>query len=204
MITTTRITTAFIFILLLAGVFNCYKTYKDIYGEEGYHYYIEPALNKPEEAVVLNLAMGDSPPRLKGELPPEIGKLINLKALLLSWTDISKLPPEIKYLTKLEILRLDGTKLKTIPPEIGTLVNLRTLSLSATGIEKLPKEISNMKKLRFLDLSATNIKKIPEELKSLKNLKSLFLPNTEIIRNNRRHLEILLPGCDITLIPYAH
>ena len=54
-------------------------------------------------------------------LPPEIGKLTNLKELRLSDNQLIRLPPEIGILTKLESLSVNNNRLNELPPEIGKL-----------------------------------------------------------------------------------
>ena len=77
-------------------------------------------------------------------LSPEIGKLTQLKKLILGkylydakgnvtrivGNDIMILPPEIGLLTELEELSLIGNQLSTLPPEIAQLTKLKSLAIS--------------------------------------------------------------------------
>src|SRR3954470_10227999 len=60
-------------------------------------------------------------------LPPEIGRLTALTALLLYDNRLAALPPEIGRLTALTTLYLHNNRLAALPPEIGRLTTLGTL-----------------------------------------------------------------------------
>ena len=68
---------------------------------------------------------------LRGEIPPEFGRLKNLKALTLNENQLSgPLPPELGSLSRLEMLDLDENQLRgSIPSELGKLANLEWLGL---------------------------------------------------------------------------
>ena len=68
---------------------------------------------------------------IDGEIPSEIGNLINLVSLNLAANRFSgSIPPEIGNLTNLNYLYLQNNELTgSIPPEIGTLSNLIGLKL---------------------------------------------------------------------------
>ena len=69
---------------------------------------------------------------LTGEIPKEIGKLINLQWLYLNSNQLTgEIPKEIGKLINLKWLYLYDNKLTgEIPKEIGKLINLRILSLN--------------------------------------------------------------------------
>ncbi|MEL7069414.1 MAG: hypothetical protein AAGN15_12275 [Cyanobacteria bacterium J06581_3] len=75
------------------------------------------------------------------ELPPEIGKLTNLKTLVLGWWDKKKR----------EQL---GNSLRTLPDEIGRLTELRSLFLAYNKFEEVPEVVGELRKLRSLNLSS--------------------------------------------------
>jgi hypothetical protein len=83
-------------------------------------------------------------------LPPEIGKLSQLRELYLYNNQITILPPEIGNLSRLQVLYLLHNQIKIVPPEIGNLNQLHELSLRNNQITTLPPEIGNLKKLREL------------------------------------------------------
>lgn len=79
------------------------------------------------------------------ELPPEIGRLTQLKNLrvgyIIAKPRITNLPPEIVQLTNLEWLDLSQNNLSGLPSGIGQLTSLRTLDLSQNRLSRLPDEI---------------------------------------------------------------
>ncbi|MCF4968553.1 leucine-rich repeat domain-containing protein, partial [Nostoc sp. CMAA1605] len=99
-------------------------------------------------------------------LPPEIGKLIQLKKLILGkhqydeygylafpiGNNLSYLPTEIGLLTQLEELEVAGNRLTSLPEEIGQLINLRWLDLHNNQLSSLPEEIGQLVNLQTLHL----------------------------------------------------
>ena len=102
---------------------------------------------------VTELLLGDN--RLSGEIPAELGSLVNLVVLELSGN------------------RLNGE----IPGELGSLANLQYLSLNYNRLSgEIPAELGNLSNLGWLDLSWNQLSgEIPAELGNLTNLESLFL-----------------------------
>jgi len=81
---------------------------------------------------------------LTGNIPKEIGLLINLVSLYLFITDFSALNNN----------QLTGN----IPKEFGNLVSLCYLNVSCNLLRgQVPRELSNLKKLEFLDFSGNQL-----------------------------------------------
>ena len=80
--------------------------------------------------------LGFSDNDLSGEIPPELGSLSNLIALILIGNTLSgEIPPELGSLSNLGTLDLGGNTLSgEIPPELGSLANLRTLELDENAL----------------------------------------------------------------------
>jgi len=128
------------------------------------------------------LGLGDIPPQigelinldtlsctfcgLTGSIPSEIGNLTNLKSLSFLWNIITgPIPPEIANLTNLENLTIHSNQLTgSIPPEIGYLINLKYLKLTdnynLTG--PIPPEIGNLNNL--IELQIGNHYSFPSQL----------------------------------------
>ena len=114
-----------------------------------------------------------------GEIPPEIGNLVNLGSLILKENQLSEeIPPEISYLTNLTQLDLGGNQLSgEIPPEIGSLTNLKILDLAGNQFTgELPPEIGNLANLTELELGGNQVMgAIPPEIGNLESLTFIHL-----------------------------
>ena len=62
-------------------------------------------------------------------LPPELGHLSDLSALILSGNCLHTLPEELSQLSKLQSLRLHDNQLQALPTDLIKLTNLKELSL---------------------------------------------------------------------------
>jgi internalin A len=124
------------------------------------------------------------------ELPPEIGKLTQLKTLILGEYDqakqlssgnaLTKLPLEISRLQNLQQLSLSANQITTIPDSVSQLQNLQQLSLSANQITTIPDSVSQLQNLQQLNLSANQITTIPDSVSQLQNLQQLNLSANQI------------------------
>ncbi|MBD2204498.1 leucine-rich repeat domain-containing protein [Calothrix sp. FACHB-1219] len=127
-------------------------------------------------------------------LPPEIGKLTQLKKLILGKyrynkdgdivdtirNKLSYLPAEIGLLNQLEELQVVGNRLTSLPPEIGKLVNLQSLNLSFNKLSSLPPEIGKLVNLQSLNLDSNKLSSLPPEIGKLVNLQSLNLDSNKL------------------------
>ena len=128
------------------------------------------------------------------ELPPEIGKLTQLKKLILGKYEreedrriirivsnkLSTLPPEIGLLAQLEELQILENKLSILPAEIGQLTNLQTLHLSRNQLSTLPAEIVQLRNLQNLYLGSNQLSTLPAEIIQLTKLQTLYLSFNKI------------------------
>jgi Leucine-rich repeat (LRR) protein len=92
---------------------------------------------------------------------PQIGLFTQLKALDLSYLELTSLPPEIGSLLSLRVLYLRGNKLSTLPPTIGDLSNLEVLDISINPLTSLPPEIEHLPNLETLDLTGALLTALP-------------------------------------------
>ena len=116
---------------------------------------------------------------LVGAIPPELGRLSELRSLYLSVNSlVGQIPPELGSLSELTTLRLGRNQLSgDIPSELGNLSNLQTLGLWENQlVGRIPPDLAGMRSLRSLDLQVNRLNgEIPPELASLRNLSSLSL-----------------------------
>lgn len=115
-------------------------------------------------------------------VPPSIGRLINLKVLMLDTNELYSLPKEICLLHSLERVSLSNNVLTSLPHGIGRLPYLRSLHMSNNKFEAFPLEVCELRALQFLDLSDNLLVSIPKEIANLKTLGSLLLNYNKLIR----------------------
>jgi len=60
-------------------------------------------------------------------VPPQLGNLVNLRALMLDTNQLSELPPEISRLQQLERLSVSNNHLRRLPDTVANLHRLESL-----------------------------------------------------------------------------
>ena len=134
-------------------------------------------------------------------IPNQIGKLINLKWVDFSSSQISgEIPNAIENLTNLEYLNLSSNQITgEIPNEFEKLINLEYLNLSSNQISgKIPSKFENLINLEYLNLSSNQITgEIPIILYSLTNLEKLSLNNNELFGEINTEINNLINLNDI-------
>ncbi|AZQ64983.1 T9SS type A sorting domain-containing protein [Flammeovirga pectinis] len=118
---------------------------------------------------------------LKGNLPSELGNLIHLTSLNLSYNSLVSVPLELGNLVNLTGLYLSSNSLVSIPVELGNLVNLTELNLSYNSLVSVPLELGNLVHLISLDLSRNSLESVPVELGNLVNLTELNLSYNSLV-----------------------
>ena len=113
-------------------------------------------------------------------IPPDIGKLANLRILHAGGNFISSLPKEIGLLTNLTHLNLNENILTSLPPEIGQLINLKGISIEYNQITSLPEEIGQLSNLLVITLHDNLIESLPAGFGNLTLLTDLVLTNNQL------------------------
>jgi len=114
---------------------------------------------------------------LSGNIPQEIGNLLELNTLNLSGNEFSgSMPAEIGNLTKLTRLELSGNNLSDdIPAEIGNLSTLTWLDLSNNQLQgSVPVELNLLTLIKYLYLSRNQLNDLPD-LSALTQLEETFI-----------------------------
>lgn len=105
---------------------------------------------------------------------------------------LNQLPDELCKLTQLKALKINGSRIKSLPAGFSNLKNLEILDLSLNPQLKIINEIGRLKslpKLRHLNIYQTNIteeestillKELPGKVKIIQDLKS-FQKEAELI-----------------------
>ena len=112
---------------------------------------------------------------LVGAIPPELGRLRNLKSLILVG-NFTEIPDELWQLENLETMELQTAS--TDPLDfIGELTNLQSLEVSGAQTGEFPAEVGNLKQLTSLTIGTTaclsQFTSLPQEIGQLTNLKDL-------------------------------
>ena len=97
---------------------------------------------------------------LSGEIPPELGRLSNLRKLHLRSNYIGgTIPSELANLSKLEVLNLGGNELiGAIPPELANLSNLEKLVLGFNELTgSFPQDLVRLQNLTYLDIGGLQV-----------------------------------------------
>ena len=121
---------------------------------------------------------------LPTSIPPQIGDLVNLQVLNLSFNRLNEtFPEELWTLSNLEELYLDDNFLSgNIPDDISELINLKTISLMRNQFSgNIPSQIGslgNLQKIFFNDNYFSG--SIPEEFGDLTNLTELRLKDNNL------------------------
>jgi len=114
--------------------------------------------------------------RGRGDLPPSLFGLAELRHLGLEWSSYKVLPPAVGTLTKLESLSLRGTPIAVLPDELCDCVSLLRLDLEMTMLKTLPAQIGRLAKLEVLNVQSGKLKTLPDSIGDLAALRTLFLP----------------------------
>ena len=125
---------------------------------------------QPARVVGLNLTTAG----LSGSIPPELGRLSELRLLHLYGNDLAgEVPAELGNLVKLDTLDLGDNRLVgTIPPELGQLSALTSLDLSFNRLTgEVPIQIGYMERLEWLVIADNDLTGgVTEILERLPNL----------------------------------
>lgn len=174
--------------LLLIATGSSAQFIEELQQDYDYEYKsLEEALRDPDAVYYLRLKVK------KGEIPPEVFTLTNLRSLALKKGKITKLPEEIAALQHLERLDLTQNKLTEFPKELYALPELRILRLGKNPISRLPDEVVNMEKLEVLDLWSTNISRFPVAIEKMSSLREVDLRMVEVDRDEQNWLKEALP-----------
>lgn len=112
-------------------------------------------------------------------LTKEIGKCRQLEELILHNGHLKSLPDEIRFLSKLHTLDLHGNKIKTFPNGFWNLNQLVKLKLDDNKIKELP-DITNLTNLRELDVSGNKLGELPPFLWKMTSIEDLSVVHCRI------------------------
>ncbi len=103
------------------------------------------------------------------QVPEEVTKLTNLRALHLGFNRLSSLPPWIVKLERLEWIGLGGNSFRNFPPELLELPRLREIDIHYNRIKEMPRDLGPLKKLKSLNIRSNPLP-LPEKNRVIREL----------------------------------
>ncbi|XP_072806446.1 malignant fibrous histiocytoma-amplified sequence 1 isoform X1 [Vicugna pacos] len=120
----------------------------------------------------LNLSHNQLP-----SLPAQLGALVHLEELDVSFNRLTHLPDSLSCLSRLRTLDVDHNQLTVFPRQLLQLVALEELDVSSNRLRGLPEDISALRALKILWLSGAELGTLPSGFCELASLESLMLDN---------------------------
>jgi hypothetical protein len=133
---------------------------------------------------------------LDGFIPPQIGKLAELRVLDLSGNRLAGgVPPELRHCSSLVKMDLSGNLLHGQVPSsiLRELKSLRFLSLAGNNFSgEIPAGLGQLSTLRYLNLSSNSLSGVvPSDLVALRNHTALLIANNLLSGEVSTHMSSL-------------
>ncbi|XP_039688375.1 putative disease resistance protein At3g14460 isoform X2 [Medicago truncatula] len=147
------------------GLYDSFNKFDKLFGVKDLHTFLALPLQKRLPFSLLsNKVVHDLLPTMKQlrvlslsnyrsitEVPNSIEKMLYLRYLNLSHTEIERLPSATCKLYNLQFLLLAGCRrLIELPEDMGKLINLRHLDVSDTALSEMPVQIAKLENLHSL------------------------------------------------------
>ncbi len=113
-------------------------------------------------------------------IPEEIGDLIYLESVRLSYNNLTTLPESFGNLVNLKSLELEHNQLTSLPESFGNLSNLEELSIQHNKLKTLPESFGNLHKLKELKIFYNELESLSDNFGELKNLNALFCGHNKL------------------------
>ena len=114
------------------------------------------------------------------DIPNALGRLLNLRILMLDTNKIIEIPPVIGLLVNLERISLSNNSLTSFPGEFANLKKLTSLHAANNAFETFPRVVCELECLTFIDFCDNRIHEIPETISKLQKLESLLMYLNEL------------------------
>jgi len=135
----------------------------------------------------------------KSRYPAVLGRLPNLRKLLLTGNGMSGLPSQFSQLN-LEELDLWGNPLKKDPTPLASMKSLRRLNLGSTKLTSFPSSILELPDLEALEVQYNAFTDVPVEIARLTKLRKLVLPKSA--KKAAVGVRQALPDCNVKVDRY--
>jgi leucine-rich repeat protein SHOC2 len=120
-----------------------------------------------------------------GQIPFELGQLINLHELWLTNLNLYDIPLNVfTHLNQLEKLSLKSNHLRRLPTDIGQLIELRWLSIEDNELNDLPDCLQDCLNLSYLNLNGNHVIHIPSVIGKISSLNIVCLQRNAIAEIN--------------------
>ncbi|KAF4083127.1 hypothetical protein AMELA_G00136380 [Ameiurus melas] len=115
------------------------------------------------------------------DIPKEIGKLIHLRELLVSYNRLKCVPEELCSCASLERVELAmNWDLDELPQQFNNLKKLHHLDLSMNQFTTIPECVVNLPALEWLDMGGNRLKRLPDDIHRMEKLHTLWLQRNEL------------------------
>jgi hypothetical protein len=144
---------------------------------------VESIVQANESGRIISLDLSNKGTDMGGikSLPPAIGKLTQLKTLLLGKNSLSSLPDEIGQLTALTKLDLQYNDFTELPAAIGKLSSLEQFDGRYNQLTSLPADFYYLSKLQWLQLWGNQFKTLSEDIIKFTSLKELYIMRNKLV-----------------------
>jgi hypothetical protein len=144
---------------------------------------VESIAQANESGRIISLDLSNKGTDMGGikSLPPAIGKLTQLKTLLLGKNSLSSLPDEIGQLTALTKLDLQYNDFTELPAAIGKLSSLEQFDGRYNQLTSLPADFYYLSKLQWLQLWGNQFKTLSEDIIKFTSLKELYIMRNKLV-----------------------
>lgn len=143
--------------------------------KDNYHYYLLSDVQHANPDTIFAIDLSKS--KLL-EVPQELSKFKNLKALRLSKNKLTQLPDFFTSFTSLQFLYADKNKFMSFPAQIFYLENLEYIDISRNQIDAIPVGIKNLTKLLYFDIWDNRLIFIDNAFISLQQIKFIDFRGT--------------------------
>jgi len=109
------------------------------------------------------------------ELPPAIGRLLELRRIDASSNRLTTVPAELADLFALQELDLHANRVTSLPSELAWLPSLRILHLAENAMSSVPPAVFELAELQALGLGDNQLTDLPDAVADLTELHTLWL-----------------------------
>ena len=111
---------------------------------------------------------------IRGPLPDNMGRMVNLTSLEIQESYLTALPDSLGELRSLEVLDLRGLGLEALPASLSGLSRLRILHVSGNSLQSCP-PLGALRRLRVVDLRDNYLTSLPEGILDLPLLERVHI-----------------------------